>query len=153
MARTRGVRGWKFFIIPKPKRNYSEPDLLKDEIRVTWDCIFDCLVSIMSLLVCRANVGHDFPIISGTFLCSEASGYFGLDLYHPKITFCLVVIKRDIEVMDKKADWDLVIRKAFYKGKDFFFFFRRGVFSVVSVSGFSFRACSISSSYFLAKLW
>ena len=76
----------------------------------------------MSLLVCRANVGHDFPIISGTFLCSEASGYFGLDLYHPKITFCLVVIKRDIEVMNKKADWDLVIRKAFYKGKDFSFF-------------------------------
>ena len=54
--------------------------------------------------MCRANVGHDFQIISGTFLSSEASGYFGLDLYHPKITFCLVVIKRDIEVMDKKAD-------------------------------------------------
>ena len=72
--------------------------------------------------MCRTNVGHDFPIISGTFLCSEASGYFGLDLYHLKITFCLVVIKRDIEVMNKKADWDLVIRKAFYKGKDFSFF-------------------------------
>lgn len=84
----------------------------------------------MSLLVCRANVGHDFPIISGTFLCSEASGYFGLDLYHPKITFCLVVIKRDIEVMNKKADWDLVIRKAFYKGKDFFLFSSDHVFSL-----------------------
>ena len=24
--------------------------------------------------------------------------------------------------MNKKADWDLVIRKAFYKGKDFSFF-------------------------------
>lgn len=84
----------------------------------------------MSLLVCRANVGHDFPIISGTFLCSEASGYFGLDLYHPKITFCLVVIKRDIEVMNKKADWDLVIRKAFYKGKDFSFFLSDHVFSL-----------------------
>ena len=106
----------------------------------------------MSLLVCRANVGHDFPIISGTFLCSEASGYFGLDLYHPKITFCLVVIKRDIEVMNKKADWDLVIRKAFYKGKDFSFFLPTTFFSAVSGSGFSFRACSISSSYFLANL-
>ena len=72
--------------------------------------------------MCRAYVGHDFQIISDTFLSSEASGYFGLDFYHPKITFCLVVIKRDIEVMDKKADWDLVIRKAFYKGKDFSFF-------------------------------
>ena len=58
----------------------------------------------MSLLVCRANAGRDFQIISGIFLSSEASGYFGLDFYHPKITFCLVVIKRDIEVMDKKAD-------------------------------------------------
>ena len=54
--------------------------------------------------MCRAYVGHDFQIISDTLLSSEASGYFGLDLYHPKITFCLVVIKRDIEVMDKKAD-------------------------------------------------
>ncbi|WP_243035134.1 hypothetical protein [Clostridium sp. AF32-12BH] len=62
------------------------------------------MVSIMSPLMCRANVGHDFQIISGTFLSSEASRYFGLDLYHPKITFCLVVIKWDIEVMDKKAD-------------------------------------------------
>ena len=48
-------------------------------------------------------------IISDTFLSSEASKYFGLDLYHPKITFCLVVIKRDIEVMDKNMpkimDW------------------------------------------------
>ena len=61
--------------------------------------------------MCRAYVGHDFQIISGTFLSSEASGYFGLDLYHPKITFCLVVIKRDIEVMDKKADWGLVLHK------------------------------------------
>ena len=84
--------------------NYSEPALLKDEIRVTCNRIFDSFVSIVSLFMCRAYVGHDFQILSGTFLSSEASGYFGLDFYHPKITFCLVVIKRDIEVMDKKAE-------------------------------------------------
>lgn len=42
------------------KRNYSEPALLKDEIRVTCDRIFDCFVSIVSLFMCRAYVGHDF---------------------------------------------------------------------------------------------
>ena len=41
-------------------RNYSEPALLKDEIRVTCDRIFDCFVSIVSLFMCRAYVGHDF---------------------------------------------------------------------------------------------
>ena len=40
--------------------NYSEPALLKDEIRVTCDRIFDCFVSIVSLFMCRAYVGHDF---------------------------------------------------------------------------------------------
>ncbi len=42
------------------KGNYSEPALLKDEIRVTCDRIFDCFVSIVSLFMCRAYVGHDF---------------------------------------------------------------------------------------------
>ena len=40
--------------------NYSEPPLFKDEIRVTCDRIFDCFVSIVSLFMCRAYVGHDF---------------------------------------------------------------------------------------------
>ena len=40
--------------------NYSEPALLNDEIRVTCDHIFDCFVSIVSLFMCRAYVGHDF---------------------------------------------------------------------------------------------
>ena len=40
--------------------NYSEPALLNDEIRVTCDRIFDCFVSIVSLFMCRAYVGHDF---------------------------------------------------------------------------------------------
>ena len=84
--------------------NYSEAPLFKDEIWMTRNCIFDCFVSIVSLLMCRTNVGHDFQIIPDAFLSSEASGYFGLDLYHPKITFRLVVIKRDIEVINKKAD-------------------------------------------------
>lgn len=49
-------------ILPKSKKkgNYSEPALLKDEIRVTCDRIFDCFVSIVSLFMCRAYVGHDF---------------------------------------------------------------------------------------------
>ena len=40
--------------------NYSELALLKDEIRVTCDRIFDSFVSIVSLFMCRAYVGHDF---------------------------------------------------------------------------------------------
>ena len=42
------------------KSNYSEPALLKDEIRVTCDRIFDYFVSIVSLFMCRAYIGHDF---------------------------------------------------------------------------------------------
>ena len=85
-----------------------------------------------------SDIGHDFYVISCTFFGAEATGYLGFYFYHANVTFCLIVIKGNHEVFDKKADGCLVIRKTLHKCKDFTFFlpatlflcgFRKGIFA------------------------
>lgn len=56
------------------------------------------------MFVSCPNIGHDFQVIPGSIFRAEATGYFGFYFDHPNIPLRLIVIKRNNEVMDKKAD-------------------------------------------------
>lgn len=49
--------------------------------------------------MCCPNIGHDFQIIPGTSFCSETTGYFRFYFNHSQVTFCLIIIKRNHEVI------------------------------------------------------
>ena len=69
--------------------------------------------------MCRTNIGHDFQIISGSLFRSKTASYFGLDLYHPKITLRLVVIKRNHHlVLDLTYCFIQTVSASFYHAAD-----------------------------------
>ena len=127
--------------------------LFENKIWTSWDSVFDCIICIVSLFTSSPDVGHDFQIVSGTIFTTEAAGHLGLNFYHPDITFGLIVIEWNHEVMDKKADCCLVIIKTLHQSKNLSFFFRPRFFSATTGRGFSSLACLISSSYRLSNLW
>lgn len=40
-----------------------------------------------------SNIWHYFQIIASTIFAAKAAGHFGLDIYHPDITFHLIISK------------------------------------------------------------
>ena len=56
------------------------------------------------MLSARADIRHDVQIILRTVFCTEAAGHLGLRFDVADISFRLVIIERNIEVPDKKAD-------------------------------------------------